>query len=445
MGKGSRWRAAPEDYFFVIGRDSGLSVEQRPDWILKRVPGATVRQYARSDHANIQQVLLKNIEPRWTRITPAIFEINSVPVRARNVVFRGGSAEVGGKCLLNGAAGDRVYSRFLKNNRGMENFRRSNEFFEASRAETTIDLPQEGPFPGGMNVGVECRNRRNFYHFLTESLSQLVHFRDRSIDSITFHCRNNDPSGFAERYIRALFPDLAGKIAFTDRRARYDDVLIPFNFRHMIYSNGDPLVTEPLAETGKDVSWQQIGAHVRRRKFAFKNSYDVSLRLLREHAHSLMDPKLVAQMPKKIWVSRDNRHQNVNSRAMHGEEELVRELKRQGFEQMFFEHMTPLEQIAAVSAAEVIGAVHGAFFGHMCFAQPHAHVIEVGSVQTQLHRWGDFLGNAHVAGCSYSKVYADVASDTPDQIPAISEGLYGVAVGPDAIDLICQLSERQPA
>ena len=134
MGKGSRWRAAPEDYFFVIGRDSGLSVEQRPDWILKRVPGATVRQYARSDHANIQQVLLKNIEPRWTRITPAIFEINSVPVRARNVVFRGGSAEVGGKCLLNGAAGDRVYSRFLKNNRGMENFRRSNEFFEASRA-----------------------------------------------------------------------------------------------------------------------------------------------------------------------------------------------------------------------------------------------------------------------------------------------------------------------
>ncbi|MCF3973801.1 glycosyltransferase 61 family protein [Paracoccus salsus] len=436
----SSWTASADDYFFVLGRDRGVSLERRPDWILKRAPGATVRQYVCSAYPQIRSVLEQNIEHRWTRIKPAIFEINAVPVRARDVVFRGGSAEVGGKCLLNGAAGDRVYTRFLKNNRGMENFRRSNQFFARAREETRLDLPEEGSFPKGMRVAIECRNRRNFYHFMTEALPQLVHFDDRSPSEIVFHCRNNDPSGFAGKFIEAFFPDLAGLVEFTDRRASYDDVLIPFTFRHMIYSNGDPMLTRMLDETGEDTAWQDIGAHVRRRKFAFKNSYDVSMRLLRERVLSMIDPKLIAAMPKKIWVSRDNRSDAVNSRQMYGEDALVARLKREGFEQMHFEHLTPHEQVAAVHAADVIGSFHGAFFGHLMFARSDAHVIEVGSVQTQLHRWGDFLGNAHVAGCRYSKVYADVASKNPEKIRPIADGLVGVRVAPAAIDFITRLA-----
>ncbi|WP_209054645.1 glycosyltransferase family 61 protein [Paracoccus sp. R12_2] len=434
------WKATADEYFFLIGRDGGLSVEHRPDWILRQVPGASVRQYVCSDYPEIRSVLEQNIEDRWTRIQPAIFEINAVPVRARDVIFRGGSAEVGGKCLLNGAAGDRVYTRFLKNNRGMENFRRSNQFFERARAETRLDIPVEGSFPKGMRVGIECRNRRNFYHFMTEALPQLVHFEGRAPSDIVFHCRNNDPSGFAGKFIEAFFPELAGLVEFTDRRASYDDVLIPFNFRHMIYSNGDPMITTLLADTGADTAWQDIGAHVRRRKFTFKNSYDVSMRLLRERVLSMIDPKLIAAMPKKIWVSRDNSSDAVNARQMYGEDILVARLKREGFEQLHFEHLTPQEQVAAVHAADVIGSFHGAFFGHMMFARPDAHVIEVGSVQTQLHRWGDFLGNAHVAGCRYSKVYADVASDDPAKILPITDGLVGVGVGAEAIDLVTRLA-----
>ena len=94
-----------------------------------------------------------------------------------------------------------------------------------------------------------------------------------------------------------------------------------------------------------------------------------------------------------------------------------------------------------MNAARVIVSAHGAFFANMMFAHPDAHVIEIGSVQTQFHRWGDFLGNAHVARCRYSVVFADLAQQDPSVIPPITEGLIGVQVGRTAIDLICDLAE----
>lgn len=445
-GGSSRWHSAPDDYFFVVGRDQGLSCERNPGWILRPVTGARVRQFACSDYPEVQQVIERNLEKRWAEVTPTIFEINTVPVIAANAVMRGGACEIDGKCLMNGAAGDRLYARYLKHNPGMRSYRASNRFFMNTRENTTLALPEQRALPERPDIAIECRNRRNFYHFVTEALPQLVHFAERKPKRITFHCRKNDTSEFSTSFIDALFPDLAGRIEFTDKKRNCRDIVLPLNFRHMIYSSGDPRVTVPLSSTGADTDWQDMSAHVRRRKFAFKNSYDVSLRLLREHALSLIDPVRQTSMPKKIWISRDNTAAGVNSREMVGEHRLVEELKRQGFEQMFFEHMTPLEQISAINAADTIGSFHGAVFAHMMFARPDAHVVEVGSVQTQMHRWGDFLGNAHVSGCRYSMVFADTASDRPDEIQPIAEGLIGVRVGSRAIDLIAKLAaEGQPA
>lgn len=326
----------------------------------------------------------------------------------------------------------------------MAAFRRANRFFARARDETGLDLPVAKGALRGLPVAIECRNRTNFYHFLTESLPQLVHFADSEAPEITFHCRNADPSGFSQGFIEALFPRIAPRLRFADSMTRYDRAIIPLNFRHMVYANGDPRIAAALAEAGHDVAWRDLGAHVRRRKFLFKNSYDVSLRLLREHALAMIDPGLVARMPRRIWVSRDSRA-SINRREMPGEKRLVRRLEQHGFEQVYFEHMSPMEQIAAIHAADVIGAAHGAFFGHMIFARPDAHVIEVGSIQTQMHRWGDFLGNAHAGGCRYSTVFADTASDDPADIRSITEGLIGVQVGDAAIDLICRLAvEGQP-
>ena len=433
------WTRPADEYFFIVGRDQGLWFSEPPEWFVRRVPGARVRQYACSDYANVQEVIEKNLESRWREHAPIVLETNTVPVIAQDVAFRGGTAQVQGKFLPNGASGDRSFSRYLKQNPGVRRFRQANRFFAAAKQETDMNLPV-WPFEARrIPVGIECRNRTNFYHFMTETLPLLVHHVNTEAERITFHCRNDDPSGFSDRFIRAIFPEICDRVSFTARAASYERVSIPLNFRHMIYANGDMRIQQHIENA--DPEWQGISAHVQRRKFILKNTYDVSLRLLRERALSMISKADLDKMPKRIWISRNNHNANVNQRPLVGEERLVARLRELGFEQMFFENMEPLEQIAAVHAAEVVGAAHGAFFGNMIFANPNAHFIEVGSVQTQFHRWGDFLGNAHASGCRYSVVFADTAQDDPSEICSIKQGLIGVRIGDRAIDLICRLAE----
>jgi len=436
------WAGPANGYFFVVGRDPGLWLVESPEWLVRPVAGARVRQYAGSDYPNVQKVVEKNLETRWREVSPFVLETNTLPVIGKDVRFRGGGAQLQDKFLPNGASGDRSFSRYLKHNPGLQALRQANRFFAAAKKKTNMDLPI---WPFGSEripVGIECRNRTNFYHFITESLPLLVHYVDSQAERITFHCRNDDPSGFSDRFIRALFPELYDRVSFTARAASYERVNIPLNLRHMIYANGDPRIQAPIESAQGDPEWQMVSAHVQRRKFILKNTYDVSLRLLRERALSMISKADLEKMPKRIWVSRDDRNANIKHRPLVGEEKLLARLRDLGFEQMFFERMEPLEQIAAVHAAEVIGAAHGAFFGNMIFANPNAHVIEVGSVQTQFHRWGDFLGNAHASGCRYSVVFADTAQNDPSEISSIKQGLIGVRVGDKAIDLICRLAEQ---
>ena len=435
-----RWTSPPGDYFFVVGRDRGLWTLQNLDWLIRPVRGARVRQYACSDHPSVQKVIKRNLEPRWHEAVPVVFETNTVPVIASNVVFRGGNAQVNGKFLPNGAAGDRSFSRYLKQNPGTQAYRRTNRFFNHARRDTAVELPVWPLASASIPVGIECRNRTNFYHFMTETLPQLVHYAAAPPEQITIHCRNDEPSRFSARFIEALFPELAGSIEFTAKASEYERVNLPLNFRHMIYASGDPRIRSLVADTPTDPEWETVSPHTQRRKFILKNTYDVSLRLLRERALTMISQADLDKMPKRIWVSRDPKAHTVNQRQMIGEEKLVARLREQGFEQVYFENMSPLEQIAAVYGAEVIGSAHGAFFANMMFANPDAHVIEVGSVLTQFHRWGDFLGNAHASGCRYSIVFADTATDDPSDIPSINDGLVGVRLGDRAIDTICRLA-----
>lgn len=122
---------------------------------------------------------------------------------------------------------------------------------------------------------------------------------------------------------------------------------------------------------------------------------------------------------------------------------MLEDLRARGFETVIFEHLSPLEQIAAMQAADIVIAPHGAGLVNMIYARPDALVIEIGSRQTQLHRWGVFHPAAHVSGCDYCGVFADVMG-APDaaQVPHISDGLLGVALGPKAITRILRLVDR---
>ena len=148
------------------------------------------------------------------------------------------------------------------------------------------------------------------------------------------------------------------------------------------------------------------------------------------------------KLARRIFVVRDPQNEAINQRRFLGQDALWDRLRVLGFEKVYFERLSPLEQVATMNAAEVVVSAHGAFFANMMFADPGAHVIEIGSIQTQFHRWGDFLGNAHVANCRYSVVFADLAQADPSVVPPITDGLIGVRVGKTAIDLICDLAQE---
>jgi hypothetical protein len=435
-----KWAGSAQDYFFIPGADTSLFHLGRPEWLIRRAKGARVRQYARSDYDNIQRRLERNLEERWHK-TPIVFETNTVPAVAEGALFSAGSLQINGKWLANGASGDRIFTRFLKHNASDEAVGKMISFFREVRAGTDAELPAWGGDAKAVPVGIECRNRVNYYHFMTETLPQLSHFCDGHAGSIAVHCRNAQASRFSEDFTKALFPELAQRILFTDRACRYEYVVIPMNARHLVTINGDRRIQNELLGCREDPSWQDLTAHTQSRKFVLKNTFDRSLRLMRERALSKVSGLPAQDLPKRIFVVRDPRNDAINQRGFYGQDMLWNRLQELGFEKVYFERLTPLEQIAYMNAAEVVVSAHGAFFANMMFANPDAHMIEIGSVQTQLHRWGDFLGNAHVAGCRYSVVFADLAQEDPAVIPPITDGLIGVQVGKAALDLICDLAQ----
>lgn len=434
----------PAEFFFVPGRDPGLSYVEAPDWIMRRVPGARVRQIAASDHPEVQERIERRLDPRWT--TPgqnATFEFSTVPVVLQQAGHRGSYASAGGKWILNAAAGDRVLEKYLASNPGMPAERQVNRLFAEARETGPAQLPVWHGRVSDLDVVIECRNQHNFYHFLSEALGKLSHFAGmRHRPRITFQCRKGEVRGFLMRFVEALYPELAGRVAFVDGQIASGRVLAPYNHRHYLYQVPDPRADAEVAcAAATDEWWGRIGAHRPRRKFVSKNSFDGSLRLLRERGLSLLDRSAVAALPSRIIVSRDP-GQGARDRGMEGADALAEALAPHGFVEVFFERMSPLEQIASMQAADIMVAGHGAGFANMVFSRPDAHVIEIGTAQTQAHRWGDFLPNAHVSGCTYTTIFADISGDAPEVVPAMTEGHRGIRIGRRALDAVVEQVQR---
>ena len=434
--------------FHRVGIDPGLCWEAHPGWMLRRIKGATVRQYACSEYPQIQRRLQRGLAPSWNDSAGvAVFEANSVRVRARDVTLHNGSLQIARRWLLNGASGERLLTRFLKlETEHPDQIGRMHRYFDAARGTARLDLPEIGTAPADVPAVIECRNRHNYYHFTTETLPALVHFLNDTPDRIMIHCRNSTPSAFSRRFIDVLFPQIADRIEFDDGGLHLEDAVIALNARHLIHSNGDPLLTGPLqAAATLQADWAGMQPDAQSRKFAREHTTDRSLRLLRDRAVALLDPDMIAQQPRRIMVARDAEGSNTRDRRMRDPSDLAGHLQQRGFHIVHFEHLSPLEQIAQMHAADIIVADHGAFFANMTYARPETHVIEIGTLQTQRHRWGDFLTNAHASGCRYTTVFADVASDTPHTVAPVGDGLLGVRVGPSARDRILRLVDEAAA
>ncbi len=409
----------PDVLFLNPWRDPGFRLLLEPEFVWRPMNGARIEGFAASGHREINQKIehfLKATKKARTFSQPV--EYNSVPVMLDRASFRKSFVLARDRLLLSGAAGTRVLNRYLWENgeAAIDVDERLDDFFAASR---TANEGKEIPLYTGMlepdiPFAIECRNTFNYFHFITESLSQLTVLDGLDFQGdIYFHFPNRDDKQkpFAKAFVEALFPEYEGRVFFERVPKDYTKVLTAYDLigghfqaPSVDLAGMEKLMPEPLVEKGGATS-------VASRVPLAMNAVGSSLLALRARALRAIEGFDCDHLPKRFFVGRDTRQSR--SRHMEGEEVLFEHLALFDFDYVVFENFSPLEQIAIMARAEVMVSYHGAGFTNMLFAGSQTFVVEIGTLQTAQTRWGDFWPLAHAARCKYVSFFADFKSDTP--------------------------------
>lgn len=430
----------PMEMFHMPTLHPGLHyVPPRPGWVMRPAQGGRVRGFAASENEAMRAMQRETIQNFDRRLMDEVMEINSTPVVMEQAEFCKDGVLIDKRALLNGASGDRVRRKYDLQNSDKARQDRLADAFARARRRGTSNLPVWKDPVDSLDIAIEVKNGFNYYHFTQESLGALAHFSgDDSGRPINLHLPPGDVRGFIMGFIGAIFPQLADRIRIQHKPTRYKKVRSVYSHRHYLYQVAD----ERIGQTATNITegrWGRPRHDIIHRRIVGMSSFDSCLRLLRDHALRRVPQSMVAGMPKLVWMGRDESG-DARARGIGGHEALLEELTARGFETVIFEHLAPLEQIAAMQAADIVIAPHGAGLVNMAYARPETLVIEIGSRQTQLHRWGVFHSAAHVAGCRYDAVFADIMGATnPEGVPPISKGLLGVTLGKRATDRILRI------
>ncbi|MBY0135673.1 glycosyltransferase 61 family protein [Paracoccus yeei] len=415
----------------------------RPGWIIRPAPAASLRLFAASDSNALLELQQSTVDGQEARLLGSAMEINASPVVLTGAEFWGSYARIAGRYWLNGASGDRLRMKYDLANPGKARQERTTIAFRHAQFGASFQIPVWRQDSGDLDIAIQLRNGFNYFHFTAETLGSLAHFaQDQGGRPINLHLPEGELRGFVGRFIAAIFPELAPRVRLVHAPQPYAAVRSVYNHRHYLYQVRDDRVTQAAAQA-LDPRWTALRSETMYRKAVSMASFDSSLRLLRDHALRRVPAGLAATMPRLVWMGRDSSGQAARLRPLTGHEPLLEELCARGFEVVNFEHLGPLEQVAAMQGADIVIAPHGAGLANMAYARPDTTVIEIGHRQTQLYRWGDFLPLAHVSRCNYTTVFADIAgAGDPDAVPPISQGLLGVHVGRRATDRIIRLIDR---
>ncbi|KGJ03802.1 hypothetical protein IT41_12755 [Paracoccus halophilus] len=431
------------DMFHMLGIHPGVHyVPPRPGWVMRPAERARIRGFAASENNAMRAMQQESIENLEDRLMDDVMEINTAPVVLEDARFVKDGILIAGRALLNGASGDRLRRKYDLRNPGQKKQDRLADAFRRAKRQGEKQLPVWKDPCDRFDIAIDVKNGFNYYHFTQESLGSLAHFAtDDSGRPINLHFPPGDVRSFVMNFVTTIFPQLADRVRILSRTKRYDHVRSVFSHRHYLYQVADERIPRAAAVSGEG-RWQRLRHEIISRRKVMLSSYDSNLRLLREHALRHVSQSLVSSMPRLVWMGRDESG-DARARGISGHQALLEELTARGFETVVFEHLTPAEQIAAMQAADIVIAPHGAGLVNMVYARPDTLVIEIGSRQSQLHRWGVFHSAAHVSRCRYDAVFADSMGDTdPERVPPISQGLLGVQLGPRAIGQILQILDQ---
>lgn len=434
----------PMDAFHMPSLHPGMFyLPPRPGWIMRPAPAASLRLFAASDSNALMELQQSAIDGQEARVLGSAMEINASPVVLTGAEFEGSYTRINGRYWLNGASGDRLRIRYDLANPARPRLENTAIAFRHAQFGPSFQIPVWRQDSADLDIAIQLKNGFNYFHFTAETLGSLAHFvQDDSGRPINLHLPSADVRGFVTGFVAAIFPELAPRVRLVDAPQAYAAVRSVYNHRHYLYQVRDDRIAQAAAEA-VDPRWSSLRSETIYRKAVAMASFDSSLRMLRDHALRRLPQGMVASMPRLVWMGRDDSGTAARQRPLTGHEPLLEGLRAQGFEVVTFEHLQPLEQVAAMQAADIVVAPHGAGLANMTYARPDTTVIEIGNRQTQLYRWGDFLPTAHVSRCNYTTVFADIAGvDDPDAVPPISQGLLGVQVGRRATDRILRLVAR---
>ena len=418
-------------------RARALAALRPPEFLWRPIERARINGFAASAHSEINEKIDNYLSfSARNKVFSKAIEFNTFPVLLENAWFKKSFVSVEERCLISGAAGTRLLNRYCwengENNPAVEQslvdyfLACQNDAADKALPVLTQSLPKDTPF------AVECRNTFNYFHFVTESLCQLCLVEETGLQGpIYIHYPNNDEKTrpFARNFIRALFPELADRVIFQRAPVHHDRIVTPYNFANSFYQM-------PAAEVGlmdlyapSNVYWKGRYATRASQGVLAMNSLDSSLIKLRARALRAIDGQDFSHLPRRFWVGREG--DGARPRLMKGEAEILDMLKMFGFEFVAFERLAPLEQVAIMANAEMMVSYHGAGFTNMLFAGPQAYVVELGTLQTAMFRWGDFWRLANASQCRYVSFFADFNADDPLREPAFAQdGIVPVHLSP---------------
>jgi len=432
----------PEALFLTPDEDAGLHPLAEPDFFWRPRPRARILGFAASAHEEINRKIDSFLAytARHKTFSRAV-EFNAIPVALEGAQYKKSFVTAGGKGLLNGASGVRLLNRYLWVNQdaGFDAEARLADYFRRCQDRVVArPLTARASGTAGLPFAVEARNTFNYFHFVTETLCQFCALDQIGADRPLFLHHPNQPEktrGFTRDFLRALFPEFGDRVQFERAPKSYDRVLTSLNLMNAYYQYGpdtvapvDDLITSRTMWAGREAIRASQG-------ILQMNAVDSNLIRLRDRALRATEGKDFSHLPRRFWVGREQGQ--ARNRAMQGEDELLEMLRLFGFENISFESLSPLEQVALMANAEVMVSYHGAGFTNMLFANPAARVIEIGTLQTAMFRWGDFWRLANAAGCTYVSFFADFAKADPLAEPDFAEeGIVPVSLSRHGLAVI---------
>ncbi len=428
--------ADPAQVFWTPGQDAGLAFLEQPGSCWRTATSARLGTWLLSDRKRVRTRWAAEWDLRQQSVLfqrPVLFE--AVPAVATDLVFTGDHILVSGKWLVSGPAGDRLIGanrRFWKQ-RG-DNAGWSRQFHDY------LGLAQEGASApamwdgdvGGLDFVVDCQNLHNYFHFMREAFCTLT-IIDRIPDfsgRVRIVGPRNDPPAFVHAYVDALFPELKGRIDFLAGPQRFDRAIIAWvgDIPGLARIDTDFADTVGPGNELANGSYKVNPARVLR-----GNGYSRALKDLRDRALAAVADMSFDHLPRRFWLGR--RSKPGHDRTPANEGRLVERLHDRGFGTVYFEDLSPLAQIGTVHQADCMISYHGAGFTNMMFANADTEVIELGTLQTGVQRWPDFVGFAHLSECGYTVAIADFEHAGTDPIPPMrGRGLYPVRIDDPAID-----------